>query len=880
MAQFGNHPSSFNIGNSYLPTPLQDRSDNEPKVIALIALPRSIDRRPTMGSLYNNNMKNKKNSMIRNAFLALVLTYIYFVEFLQCEAFESTISNISGRKSVAYNKKPKHTVCYVLAEPPKDSLDLGASSFPPETATRRYRNDFRKKRLPYKKQYGKKKEDVWTSGRWNRAVQVESQLLTALEVLQNSIKWDGEPADEDDLVMLPQYPPLPFPAIRDCNAALAAFGDGGDLLRALRMYFKMRKAASLSERSPSHSLFRVPTPTLVTFSTMMSRANNLGKPLVAVRLWNIMRRQPDFFSSSSSSIETSHRIVPDVKAANILMNCYSKLGNLESAQDLLEQMLHGNGNDVPRMTPNLVTYNTLLDACHKSGELDAALHIMQQLQTAGMRPDARTYTTLIATVARKAGAASGANDPTLAFSFLQEMKDLNIRPNGMTYSALIDACGRCQRSDLALKGLRLMLDQKAQGQKRFNTDARGYTLSSEVGAWTAAINACGKANRIDAALKLFQTMPNFGVYPNQVTCGALMDNCLRNGRTADGLDVLRYMKKHRIAPSEVMYTSLMTSAVRLAEFENNQHLHLPHLGRQKTSRTAPNQEVSIPLDDSGATKAVEVYTELMTSLMQKPKRNLENRMDAVFSAKKLEIEGDDSKELFKVSLVFQEMEAVGVEPDLGCYNALLKSCANAGNVDRAVEVLNQIVDTEDLEPNDTTWREMIRAAGKAGRADIAISTWKKAIEDTFENERGKPSRSRRKQTLSAKTLGALLAALVRGAEDDKIDRHTKLRLYQLVVKIYEAVISRSFFLGMGNLDQTKILQNARVMAMFLQAVVSLKYVLNGEEDSEIMDSGQLRQFAISIVSLECFDDGLPLSIRRNSFYSKAYQISRSWCDAE
>ena len=303
-------------------------------------------------------------------------------------------------------------------------------------------------------------------------------------------------------------------------------------------------------------------------------------------------------------------------------------------------------------------------------------------------------------------------------------------------------------------------------------------------------------------------------------------------------------------------------------------------GRQKTSRTAPNQEVSIPLDDSGATKAVEVYTELMTSLMQKPKRNLENRMDAVFSAKKLEIEDDDSKELFKVSLVFQEMEAVGVEPDLGCYNALLKSCANAGNVDRAVEVLNQIVDTEDLEPNDTTWREMIRAAGKAGRTDIAISTWKKAIEDTFENERGKPSRSRRKQTLSAKTLGALLAALVRGAEDDKIDRHTKLRLYQLVVKIYEAVISRSFFLGMGNLDQTKILQNARVMAMFLQAVVSLEYVLNGEEDNEIMDSGQLRQFAMSIVSLECFDDGLPLSIRRNSFYSKAYQISRSWCDAE
>jgi hypothetical protein len=46
---------------------------------------------------------------------------------------------------------------------------------------------------------------------------------------------------------------------------------------------------------------------------------------------------------------------------------------VESAWHLLDQMMHGNGTDVPKLTPNLVTYNTLLDGCGKARDLDAAL---------------------------------------------------------------------------------------------------------------------------------------------------------------------------------------------------------------------------------------------------------------------------------------------------------------------------------------------------------------------------------------------------------------------------------------------------------------------------------------------------------------------------
>ena len=95
-------------------------------------------------------------------------------------------------------------------------------------------------------------------------------------------------------------------------------------------------------------------------------------------------------------------------------------------------------------------------------------------------------------------------------------------------------------------------------------------LFNEVGAWTAAINACGKTGRVDTALRLFRTMQKIGVKPNAVTCGCLSDCLLKTKpvvRMKDTLEVLQYMKREGLVPSQVMYTSLMGVALSLAEKE-------------------------------------------------------------------------------------------------------------------------------------------------------------------------------------------------------------------------------------------------------------------------------------------------------------------------
>lgn len=291
-----------------------------------------------------------------------------------------------------------------------------------------------------------------------------------------------------------------------------------------------------------------------------------------------MKTQSEFFTNQPTSGKWPNPttvsqlpIIPDVKAANILMNAYAKLGDYESALDLMGQMTSElGGNDVPPIPPNLVTWNTLIDACHRAGDFSAAMDVLDAMKSANVRPDARTYTSLISTVARRSGPRGGAKDPSLAFALFEEMRDqFKVRPNGMTYCALIDVCGRCGRSDLALKGLRMMLRQKEDEERTLNHQGGGgggggnrggggrnqyqdhsqtHHLLNEVGAWTAAMDACGKAGRVDTALKLFSVMRNQKVRPNTVTCGCLTDALLRAGRTAETLDVLRYMKEEGIEP--------------------------------------------------------------------------------------------------------------------------------------------------------------------------------------------------------------------------------------------------------------------------------------------------------------------------------------------
>lgn len=692
-------------------------------------------------------------------------------------------------------------------------------------------------------------------GRIYNAGLVEQMVVTALDQMRQVVAH-GKPLAKDEQIQF-------YPTVRDCNAALATFADSGDFLRALSLFLKMRKAASLATMTSSSSQrnayhYNAPAPTLVTYCTLMSRAVKVGKASVALRLWHLMRTQANFFSSNTpiqaAAQSRGHRpagniILPDVKACNILMNVYAKLANAEAAQNLMDQMKYGNGTDVPRLRPNIVTYNTLLDACHKAGELDAALQAKAQLdQELNIFPDARTYTSLIATVGgRKSSVAvSGANDPRLAFELLDEMLSRDIRPNGMTYSALIDACSRCGKTDMALSGLRAMLRQKKvekRARKTMNDDGDD-SLCNEVGAWTAAINAMGKAGRIETAVRLFRTMYRAGIMPNTVTCGCLADRLLKHGRTAETLELLDFMKQHRIVPSEIMYTSLMSSAGKLVEMENKQ--------QQNHSSGRYNEDDDG--DDDWSSGAIQVYTALMQTLMQRNKKKFQKWGSK--NKKEKQREDTSSELIMKVFLVFQEMKTTGATPDIASYNVLLRACSFGGDVERGMDVLAKIK-ADGLVPNDRTWRELLRSAATARQSRVAKSIWTHAMEYRGVDKvlvKWKPS---------ADSFATLVSAYLRDAHHSDNEKK-QISLYKEVVTFYKDVLTGS---EKRKIDKKDLQENARAMGLVLQAIVALESKITTERHQLV-----LRKLAIAIVDME----GLWKERRRPNHTWRCIDIARVW----
>jgi len=530
----------------------------------------------------------------------------------------------------------------------------------------------------------------------------------------------------------------------------------------------------------------------------------------------------------------------------------------------------------------------------------------------------------------------------LAFELLEEMKNKHhIVPNPLTYSALIDVCGRCRRSDLALKALRLMLrdekmnkrlKERQEKNKNISNGSNSDSSDSEelqtIGAWTAAIDACGKTGRIDTALKLFfVSMPRFNVKPNVITCSSLLDSLLKEGKTADSLEVLRYMKNHNLRPSQHTYTSLMTYASRLArtesdqpkqynwnkdsrEQEHNRDRNIEDSEGIDSNSNRPWPSLSDSSDDTpgssnsnevsresesisgDSVKAVDIYSEIMSILLattEKAPRPTPQRRDSAVSTIPT-----TNNELYQVTMIFREMKASGVVPDLEAYNTLLRSCSNSGDIDRAQEILRELMEdsSNDLEPNDRTWRAVLSTAGKAKRSDIVLQTWRLAVSEMggrkesdggmdkkMKHHSSKKSKSnkRRVKNFSLQTFQIYLTALLICAWDLRnSDIHTSAELYKIIIHCYKDLRSseghtiaaqqqQDLYMGMHLVDATKALVNKQILASVLQAIVNLESTLDSSDDMK----DEVKELGVSIIN----SNYIATNTAREK---KIFDIARRW----
>jgi pentatricopeptide repeat protein len=265
------------------------------------------------------------------------------------------------------------------------------------------------------------------------------------------------------------------------------------------------------------------------------------------------------------------------------------------------------------------------------------------------------------------------------------------------------------------------------------------------------------------------------------------------------------------------------------------------------------------------TRAVEIYTELIESLIENT-----GGMSSVSrygrSLRQQSRLGQDSESLLllKAFLLFQEMKRAGVQIDLPCYNTLLRVCAQASDFGRAKDVLRRIR-SDDLEPNDTSWRLVMRSASNANESiDVIESIWREGM-------------AAAEWIPSIESFGTLLSAYMKAASLSA-DQDVCLGYYRNVVKLYDdVVLGGNDELGIDRIDRDRLFDSPKAMLVILQAIVALVSLLRGDDhERERQGLRSMAGYITRLESLQPFQDPASSRGRIGPMASDALALALSW----
>lgn len=164
---------------------------------------------------------------------------------------------------------------------------------------------------------------------------------------------------------------------------------------------------------------------------------------------------------------TARGLVPNRFTYTAVMSALAKSGIPQKAEDILDEMMVAYNNGNTDLKPCTVAFSAVMDGWARLSNVDkpeaatralALLNRMKELESEGMGPNARTYTSVFTALA-KSGTWEACEK---ARDLLQEMeKDYKdgqawLRPSVIQYNAVLLAFARSPRADKALKAAEFM----------------------------------------------------------------------------------------------------------------------------------------------------------------------------------------------------------------------------------------------------------------------------------------------------------------------------------------------------------------------------------------------------------------------------------------
>eukprot|EP01018_Ginkgo_biloba_P001223 Gb_04402 [translate_table: standard] len=191
-----------------------------------------------------------------------------------------------------------------------------------------------------------------------------------------------------------------------------------------------------------------------------------------------------------------------------MISGYAQNGHIDKALKLFQEM--------PEQ--NVVSWTAMIVGYTQNGHSEEALKLFRQMQLAGVKPNPKTFASVLPACGRLAALEQGKE-------IHQEIIKFGFQYNLFVGSALIDMYAKCGSIERA----RDVFD------KMHHRDVVSWTVMIE----GYAMHGCGKE-----ALELFEQMQHSGTNPNHVTLVAILSACCHAGLVDEGRQYFNHMSQY------------------------------------------------------------------------------------------------------------------------------------------------------------------------------------------------------------------------------------------------------------------------------------------------------------------------------------------------
>lgn len=259
-------------------------------------------------------------------------------------------------------------------------------------------------------------------------------------------------------------------------------------------------------------------------------------------------------------IEGAGKIEVNSTTFNILIDGFSKDGNVEKAVGFLHKMMKDG------LRPNLVTYTAIMMGFCQKGKLDEAFALLKMVKDLGIKMDEVIYSIVIDGVCRLA-------DFDLAFQLLEEMENMGVKPSTVTYNTIISGlckAGRTADADEIAKGIvgdvlthsillhGYIMEGNARGvlETKMRIEAAGVSMNMVL--CNVLIKASFMLGLFEDVLAIYKGMPEKDLVPDSVIYCTMIDGYCKAGMILEAFEIFDDFRRAS-NPSAACYSYIIQS---------------------------------------------------------------------------------------------------------------------------------------------------------------------------------------------------------------------------------------------------------------------------------------------------------------------------------